>query len=192
MPVFFVLRRGLVFHFSMFITPQPCELSAVRDLLNLMIHCSKLQQWLYYGQERNQGHSPPPGTTGSVHSVHWHRNPLLNTRWTSQNGFVTSPCRRTFPGAENTYWSQCYPAAEVKKKKRKKKPQLFYFSVNSRAHCKWTAAGVFAERQQFTIVGIPATSGEWFSPSLVSQKAGSAPVPVEGKRAGSSLDCPLQ
>lgn len=65
-PALFVVRKGLFFHFSMFITTQPCELSAVRDLLNLTIRCSKLQQWLYYGQECNRERLPlllhPPGT----------------------------------------------------------------------------------------------------------------------------------
>lgn len=76
------------------------------------------------------------------------------------------------------------------KKKKKKTTQLFYFSVNSPALFKQTVAGVLAERQQFTIVGIPATMGEWISPGLVSQSRLSTSTGGR-KRAGSNPDCPL-
>lgn len=103
-------------------------------------HCSKLQQWLYYGQECNWGiHvccSCQPGTVSSMCSVCQHQNPLLNTRWasqngfvTSQNGFVTSPCRGTSPDTKTAYQGQCYPA-ENKKGKKKKTIQLFCFFIN--------------------------------------------------------------
>lgn len=38
------VRRGLFFHFSAFVTTQPHEFGAARDLLNLTVRCSKLQQ----------------------------------------------------------------------------------------------------------------------------------------------------
>lgn len=105
-------------------------------------HCSKLQQWLYYGQECNWGiHvccSCQPGTVSSVCSVCQHQNPLLNTRWasqkgfvTSQNGFVTSPCRGTSPDTKTAYQGQCYPAENKKGKKKENNSTFLVFYKSS-------------------------------------------------------------
>lgn len=145
----------------MFITTQPCELNAIRDLLNLRITAVSFSSDFIVGINAIGAFmSAAPATRHCEQYVLSLPTPKsLNTSWASQNGFVTSPCRRTSPDTEMAYQGQCYPT-EDKKGKKIKQCNLFFYKFSR----KWL--------QVYFLKGsslLSATTWDCISPDLESR-----------------------